>query len=315
MPSLDIPAIRDAVYAAYVANFPDFQLGTKFHMASRLFLWSQDQAPGAWLTDMQQEWTIGEHASTLELLRYMSKKKPTGERPRNSLQLRRPFLEKYPMLGFSNPVLSKIHFLATIYGQDFSNYFFQLFPEQKIRQLARDLIQDEQALMVLSTYAINFLYFLRYDILHEDIPADTLLDIATRHTPESDPDLIQLSIYFYTHCILGESRFYYRTIQQNKLPMYQQMLAECEKLIVKNFDYVHLDNKLEFLVCTRILRTSSSLEERIYAEVAGSLSSEGSFLVDQVNKFPQIHRTTLETSEHRNVLFLLSLSNYSPIDQ
>ncbi len=313
MPNTTITALRDTVYATYATHFPDFRLGIKFHMASRLFLWFQDEMSKKWLSDMKPEWAMRQYPSTLDLLRYLSREKEPSKQPRNSLHLRQPLLEKYPMLDFYNPVLSKIHFLSTIYDQDFSDHFFQLFAEQEVCQLALDLMKDEEALMTLSTYAINFLYFLHYDIIHEDIPAETLLQIAQKHTPKSDPELIQLSVYFYTHCILGESRFYYRTIPSSKLSVYQQMLVSCEELIARNFDNVHLDNKLEFLVCAKILQTSSSLETRIYAEAEQSLSPEGPFLIDRINSFPQTHRVTLESSEHRNILFLMSLTNYSPI--
>ncbi len=294
-------------------NFSHFALTTQFHMASRLYLWFQHPEYAALLKTIQHKWIVGSHASSIDHLRFLAIETQPTTRPRNSLHIRQPFLEKYPLLDVYNPVLSRIHFLSTIYAVDHTQDFLQLFPEQDVRQLAYKLLQDEDALMKLSTYAINFLYFLHYDILHEDIPADSLLRIARHHPPQSDPDLIQLSIYFYTHCILGESRFYYQTIPKEKRSTYQHMLQACEQLIVDNFSHIHLDNKLEFLVCARMLQMPTRLEDAIYTEVTQSLSKEGTHLIDRVNTFPQKHRRTLETSEHRNILFLMSLADYSPI--
>ncbi len=309
----DINSIKNVIGTAYLAAFPSFATGARFHMASRLYLWYRQPVYKKLLQQIRQEWATGEYTSPLDKLQHLATKKTTGIRPRNSLHLRQPSLDKYPMLDIYNPVLSRIHFLSTIYDEDYSSYFFQLFPENDVRRLVDDLLNDEHALMRLSTYAINFLYFLHNDIIHEPVFASKLLAIAKQHTPDSDPELIQLSIYFYTHCILGESRFYYRNIPEDALPTYRQMLHECEQLIADNFSNVHLDNKLEFLVCARILHTATRLESSIYEEVLQSLAPDGPFLIDRVNNFPQKNRRDIETSEHRNILFLMSLSDYSPI--
>lgn len=305
--------LRDLVFKEYIDNYDSFKLGTKFHMASRLFLWNQSPRAATWLSQIRLEWSKGEYKSSLESLKNKAATNSTRTRERNSLALRQPYLNKYPLLDHCNPILSKMHFLNTVYSEDLSEHFFTIFDKQEVCKLSNSLLNDSSALLTLSTYAINFLYFLHYDILKQELDIKKLLAIARQAPPNTDPEHIQLLIYYYTHCIIGETRFYYQTIGYENLPTYKQMFIECEKLIKNNFKSIHLDNKLEFLVCANILNMSTTLRAPIHQEVALSMSAEGSYLVDTVNKFPQKHRVTLEDSEHRNILYLLSSTPYSPI--
>ncbi|MET1033374.1 MAG: hypothetical protein ABWX94_02655, partial [Candidatus Saccharimonadales bacterium] len=117
----------------------------------------------------------------------------------------------------------------------------------------------------------------------------------------------------YTHCIIGESNFYTRTIPDYAASIYRDMLTSLEVLITEHFDDINLDNKLEFLVCCRICSYETDLFDRIYEECSKSLSPNGTYLIDTHNGHTaQQNRTSLQASEHRNVLFLLSCSPYRP---
>src|SRR5690606_26153383 len=79
----------------------------------------------------------------------------------------------------------------------------------------------------------------------------------------TEPEQIQLLIYLYTHCIIGEANFYSRNIAASRKPIYEVMLARLEITIRENFTSINLDNKLEYLVCCRILSVESSLFDPI----------------------------------------------------
>jgi hypothetical protein len=90
------------------------------------------------------------------------------------------------------------------------------------------------------------------------------------------------------------------------------MLARLEQIITEYFPHISLDNKLEFLVCARICSYQTPLFERIYIECEASLSPEGIFLVDTLNDNRLAGTKTFAGSEHRNVLFIMSGSPYTP---
>ena len=123
---------------------------------------------------------------------------------------------------------------------------------------------------------------------------------------------IQLLIYLYTHCIIGESNFYTRTVDPRSMNVFTIMLQELEAVISQQFESINLDNKLEFLVCCRICDYQTQLYERIMQECVASISEEGTFLVDRLNTNGQADRSSFEKSEHRNVLFIMSGSAYKP---
>ena len=128
------------------------------------------------------------------------------------------------------------------------------------------------------------------------------------HYDLSDPIQLQLYIYLYTHCVIGESHFYAHAIPERYLPVYRQMLDELETVIEKRFTEINLDNKFEFLVCCRLVGKESSLTRRIDDEAHKSISTEGNFIVDRHNTNPQSANTTLALSEHRNALYIMAMN-------
>jgi hypothetical protein len=107
-----------------------------------------------------------------------------------------------------------------------------------------------------------------------------------------------------THAVIGESRFYARRVRPAQ---YKLFCKKTEQLIKDNYFDVSLDNKLEFLVCSQICSYDTSLRKLIEQEVEKSVSWAGNFLVDTHNYFGGSKtRHCLRTSEHRNVLYLMS---------
>jgi hypothetical protein len=84
------------------------------------------------------------------------------------------------------------------------------------------------------------------------------------------------------------------------------MLDELETVISDNYTAINMDNKFEFLVCCKLAGKQSSLESEIFAEAEYSVSEDGTFIVDRHNSNPQTANSTLDLSEHRNVLFIMA---------
>ena len=81
-------------------------------------------------------------------------------------------------------------------------------------------------------------------------------------------------------------------------------------MVAINYFNLSLDNKLEFLICCKLIEYNSFLEEIIAQEAEKSFSPIGNFLVDRLNGYGiKASGKDFFSSEHRNVLYLLSKLN------
>lgn len=231
----------------------------------------------------------------------------------NAETIRQPYFDKYPDLRGLTLALFRVRYLKFVYDVDVRHVLTDLYSLDELRALSDKLQQDTEALRVLSTYAINYIYLVDYILFPSDerpVTPSVFLELGRKFTTNS-PEEIQLLIYFYTHCIISAANFYLWPIDKSDLPAYQTMLQHLEDIIKNSFDQINLDNKFEFLVCCRIVGFDSPLFSLIYEEAERSVSTAGTFTVDTLNSFKQSHKTSFGDSEHRNVLFILSTTPYS----
>lgn len=302
--------LSDSVYQYYFSNKEHLSEDKLFHFATRTAAWLGRQESYDLLR--ASEAYIVQPGKTLEQVIFDIYHTPQTGR-RNAHELRQPFFEKYPKLYGAHLALFRVRHLQEVYGIDAREALFSTISREELIELKDQLLADAQALKVLSTFAINYCYLLERVIFKDpsSLPIDTFLQLGESYDT-SDKEQMQLLIYFYTHCIIGESNFYVRTIPETLLPKYQQMLRTIEPLIVEHFADINLDNKLEFLVCARICQYDTPLFETIYEECQRSISPEGTFLIDIHNSNIQEDRNDFVKSEHRNVLFIMSTSPYTP---
>jgi hypothetical protein len=185
---------------------------------------------------------------------------------------------------------------------------YELVDQNELRELADALLEDAEALCTLSTYAVNFLYLYSRNLLDDDELFDPQLFIE-KVAPLYDLtnySQVQLYIYLYTHCILGETLFYARPIPARHRETYHAMIQELTDLMTERFEDINLDNKFEYLVCSKLVGVKSPLTRKIEDEAERSVSPDGQFLIDQHNNHPQVAKMSFELSEHRNVLYILS---------
>lgn len=302
--------LATSVYNYYLANRDRMNEDKLFHFATRTCAWIG--APESFaLLRASREYIVNPNLPLSEVIANVFKTKQTGRR--NAHELRQPFFDKYPDLYGAHLALFRTRHLEAVYGIDARDALYESISKDSLIALKDALLADQEAMKVLSTFAINFCYLLERVVLkNEDgLPLTYFLELGSTYDT-TDKEQIQLLIYFYTHCIIGESNFYTRTIDSQKLPIYHQMLEILEQLITENFDEVNLDNKLEFLVCSRICKYAMTISDCIYQECEQSISTEGTFIIDTHNKNIQSDRNDFVKSEHRNVLFIMSTSNYTP---
>lgn len=297
-------------YWSHVAELPQTK---QFHLATRLAAWNNDSAALSLLASLKPLYvpepydsqTV--HDSLSELIH-----NPPVER-KNASKLREKYFAKYPELDGLHLALFRVRHLLWVYGTDVRDIFFELASKRHCLSLEQKLHADDDAMRTLSTYAINYTYLLERVILEREqsraIDVKRLYNLGDGYDMDNRSHL-QLLIYLYTHCIIGETNFYAHAIPKALLPDYQAMLRRLELVITKHYDDINLDNKLEFLVCCRICSFDSPLFSRIEDECSKSVSDAGTFLIDRHNNNAQSSRVTFIDSEHRNVLFLMSGSPY-----
>lgn len=302
--------LADDVYRYYFTNKHLLSEDKLFHFATRTAAWLGRQESYD-LLEASRSYVVQPDRSLNDVIKAIYNTPQTGRR--NAHELRQPFFEKYPKLYGAHLALFRVRHLKEVYGIDAREALFQAISKEELIELEQQLLADTEALKVLSTFAINFCYLLERVVLENptSLPLTDFLELGKTYDA-SQKEQAQLLIYFYTHCIIGESNFYVRRIPAEILPIYTQMLTIIEPLIEQNFDHINLDNKLEFLVCARICKFNSHLFERIYEECQQSISPEGTFLIDIHNSNIQEDRNDFVKSEHRNVLFIMSSAPYEP---
>lgn len=302
--------LANDIYTYYFSNKSALSDDKRFHFATRMAAWRGAEEAFELLRD-SREYILPPEESLETIIHTVYSTEQSGRR--NAHELRQPFFEKYPQLYGAHLALFRVRHLESVYGIDAREALFASISKDDLIALKHALLADDEAIRVLSTFAINFCYLLDRVILKDEssLPIDHFYDLGLAYDT-TDKEQLQLLIYLYTHCIIGETNFYVRTIAPEKLSVYGRMLALLEPLIETHFDEINLDNKLEFLVCARIVGYESSLSNRIYDECEHSLSPEGTFIIDMHNNNIQSDRNDFNKSEHRNVLFIMSTSPYTP---
>jgi hypothetical protein len=302
--------LATSIYNYYLDNQDRMSEDKLFHFATRTGAWIG--APESFeILVLSRGYIVNPTLPLNKVIANVFNTQQTGRR--NAHEVRQPFFDKYPALYGAHLALFRIRHLEYVYGIDARDSLYESISRESLLALKDALLADRAAMKALSTFAINFCYLLELVVLKNtnNLPLDYFLELGTSYDT-SDKEQIQLLIYFYTHCIIGESNFYVRPIDSAKLPIYHQMLGILEPLIDNNFNDINLDNKLEFLVCARICGFTTTIAVRIYEECENSISPDGTFIIDVHNKNIQTDRNDFVKSEHRNVLFIMSTSPYIP---
>lgn len=290
----------------YNANFSHLSPKKQFHFASRLYLSTGKPAYRQKLEKLQEKWLGRNKRETEEILREVLNE-PAKSGTGKKAALRQQYLQKYPLIKDCNRFLFKILFAKTIYHKDIGPLAWKVESIKKIIKIANQLQGDNEAISILSTVAVNFLYLAAALLPGQVTEPDprAFLKIMQNERGTSLPHL-QLQIYLLTHSIIGESLFYSRPITRHE-EAYREMIRVLNWLIGQNFKKVSLDCKFEYLVCARLCRMPAQNEGKILEEADKSLSPDGHYLVDTLNEHAANARNkSLSASEHRNTLLLVS---------
>lgn len=302
--------LQQSVYQYYLDNQRELTPSRRFHFATRMTAWLGTPDLQTMLREASS-YIAPEGIDLTDSLKIIYETPQRGRRKAH--ELRAPYFEKYPDLYGIHQTLFRVRYLKELFGIDARQELFSIIPKEKLLTLRDQLLSDSEALMTLSTFAVNYCYLLENLEIAEthSFPLTVIVELDDKYDM-SNMEHIQLLIYLYTHCIISDTNFYVQPISRQRLPVYTQMLRKLERIIENNFSKISLDNKLEFLVCARICSFDTTLFERIYDECEKSVSPDGTFLIDVHNENINPRQSSLSTSEHRNVLFIMSGSSYTP---
>lgn len=302
----------DDIREYYYKHIEKLEPSKQFHFASRLAAWTGDPRAYVILRDTQS-YLLEDNTSAgrTRTIQNLLTKEQSGRR--NAHELRLPFFNKYPDLYGLELAIFRVRHLKYIYDIDTRNNLFELYPKERIDALKNVVINDKEAVKYLSTFAINFCY-LTDIVLNDTRPSFDIEEIYTIGLTYDTNVIeeVQLLLYLYTHCIIAETNFYIDPLPSTNRLVYLKMIEKAENIIREKFDFITLDNKLEFLVAARICNYQSALADDIYDECKRSISHEGMFIIDKHNKNIRPERQRFEKSEHRNVLLIMSSSTYNP---
>ncbi len=278
----------------YESNMTSLPSTTAFHWWSRRYLWTGDQHALAELNKLKHR-VLGRTSSPAAYFASILAKPPADK---SSLPAaRREVLAQYPNLLQIQSVLAKTLFARTIYNIDVKNEALTAIGSPVLEQLRSSLLSNPHHLLILSTYAINVLYFigdikpqLFVDVLQQGIAS------LTATSPYRPRDLV----YLATHAVIGASQFYSQPITSDHA-VYVELLALAEQIIIDYPGDVSLDAQLEFLVAHKILGTTSELEAAIMSVATSSTAPFGVTIVDQ----HKAQGANFCQAEHRNVLFTM----------
>lgn len=290
----------------YLDNFDKLKFKNKLHFLSRLYLWLGD-------TDSKDRLSIllgGYNFDQVYKIYNQDKIKSFNTNNKKD-SLRSIYFEKYSDINKYCRLLYLLMMYENIYQIEQKSIFFKYFDKQKVEEVYNNLIKDSFAVAYISTNAINFVYFYKKWFCGESQPLDLFFiknEVGKVYDIENTENL-KLLIYLYTHIIIGESQFYYKKIEPYRRKELSSIIYLLEDIIEEKYLKISLDNKHEFLVCCKLLEYKSKLETRINIEALNSYDEEKGYLICKVNTKSMLINN-LNSSEHRNVLYIMSQSPY-----
>lgn len=313
----------DLVEEYYKRNI-NYSAEATFHFASRLWLWTGDNWARQSLDEAQQSYIgTNEAEITATIDKIVADFSVNGFSLSNSKTFRRQYFEKYPKLALYNKLFFKMLFADSIYGLDIRPQLRKHMNDDELIAIFEQIKNDHDAIRVLSTHAINFLYLLRYYFRDDKTQLDKcaidpakFIEISRGYDSQIERGELdeytaqKMRIYLLTHAIIGESQFY-----QREVAGYEELVREIERAIANDFTGTSLDNKNEFLVCAKICNQKTYLESIILDESANSLSWAGNFIVESCDWGSKSILHSLSQAEHRNVLFVLANREFRHAEQ
>ncbi len=283
----------------------------KFHFFTRMFLWTQNKEYLDELSKLKSDY-FGENVLDFEekIKTILNEKDIYQKKVHNKKDFRLDTLKKYPLLGSYSEILFRNLMSKNIFNVDLRESIQKMISDKDLVSLREKLLKNPEDILTLSTFALNYIYFLEDyfegDATHKVDVSKLLTLTQTKEFANrgKNRDLLINDVYFITHALIGASKFYKQKITKDR-ENYLELFGLLEKIVDKYYLALSLDTKLELLICAQLLDTSSKFEDRILQEAEFSLSPINNFLVDTFNIQKNKTSKSWIDSEHRNVLYIM----------
>ncbi|MET1033287.1 MAG: hypothetical protein ABWX94_02200, partial [Candidatus Saccharimonadales bacterium] len=152
----------------YFQYLDDLEQDKQFHFCTRLAAWEGDDRALTFLRQNKSQLVplSGTSTEMKHALRNIIEHPPVARI--NAANLRAAYFDKYPELRGICFALFRVRHLQAIYDIDTREAFLDVMPESELMRIKQALLSDDDAVRILSTYAINFLYLLERVILEHD---------------------------------------------------------------------------------------------------------------------------------------------------
>ncbi|MEP7103538.1 MAG: hypothetical protein ABI721_02410 [Candidatus Dojkabacteria bacterium] len=220
---------------------------------------------------------------------------------------RSQYLQEYPEISKYNKVFFLNFFLKQIYGIKIARIINKDLNKIQVLAYFNKLILDPDALRILSSVAVNFLFQAnRYLKLNKE---KKLLNIIFRIVKNIDfnrmDDIEKKQLaYMVTHTIINISDMY-SNLAINNPDMCEGLLLHLEEKMMPSIDSFTVDVLIELLVCWKLLDRKSKYEKILLEIVLNAYKSETHYLVESKYEITHAVMNDLNGSEHRNILFIL----------
>lgn len=280
----------------------------KFHLASRLASWDNDQEAYKLLQNLRGYMLPNEDST--QAIKEIIKIKTPIIKP-YGYDLRKRYFDKYPNLFSIHNAFFRVRHLKEIYGVDSRDILLQTVNQPEVKYVYDSLCNDLEAIKILSRFAVDYIYL--YEFLFDDsnrFDPQNIYELKDYYD-SADITHLHLLISLFTHSIIAETNFYIKQVPTERLEVYRAMLNELESLI-RTSKNIKLDNLFEFLVTCRICGLDTEMSKEIWLKGENSMSPTGTYIIDPLNGSADTRLNSFAGSEHRNVLFIMSHSAYKP---
>jgi hypothetical protein len=226
--------------------------------------------------------------------------------PSNPTETKRvELLKSYPTLRSSARYCFATLFSKKIWDIDFTPFTIDSIALEDVKSVQAKLLEDRKAILILSTYALNFLILTNHfqKTFNEEELIKNLYKILDDawELPEMT---LQKRIYFITHMIINDSLFYTRSIPHSHKQIHSLYTAKLELEIKNDIKKVSFDCLSEFVAANHLLDLHSKIDNDIFSLIVNATHSEKPFIVE-----PQNPSMTITQAEHLNALFILAFYN------
>ena len=296
----------------YDKKMDELSLEKRFHYVSRLYFWSRMKKYHNQIQKLKDHYLKNEDEFVIFIndLKKVDKKAYIKNNKNSSPfwgDMRKQAKQKRFKISGITQIVSSIRQYKQFYNTDYSELFNEIYGISSYTEIVEWLLEDTSSIFSLSTSSMNFIYWMQPYFKKTLITPEKIYEIITtwigKYKDTLPATVTGLVLYTITHAIIGESKFYEKSIEN--VAWYQKLLQLWELYLWKSYVKIKLDIKLEFDLCCRMCGYKSSLSPVIGSEAVESWVLHGNYLIDTFNKYTWRTSTTLDWSEHRNVLFIM----------